>query len=183
MSPVAWVLESILLWHLLVLSGVCSHPFFLDLTVIVLPRTFRLDSSHLTWIYPVLGSPDMRWIIIYLSAPTIGSWWSQQVIMAARHCSSWWRWWSDTLWATLIRLRLHSLWCHLQMVAVEISLQLHRYRCIQFGLWEILAQSWKPLAVIFCGRGEIVSILCNCFLSISFVSKCIWTERVRSHVC
>jgi hypothetical protein len=25
-------------------------------------------------------------------------------IMAAHHCYSWWRWWSDTLWATLIRL-------------------------------------------------------------------------------
>jgi hypothetical protein len=119
MSPVAWVLESILLWHLLVLSGVCSHPYFLELTVIVLPRTFRLDSSHLTWMYPVLGSPDMRWIIICLSAPTIGSWWSQQVIMAARHCSSWWRWWSDTLWATLIRLQLHSLSCYFKWLLLR----------------------------------------------------------------
>jgi hypothetical protein len=33
--------------------------------------------------------------------------------MAACHCRSWWRWWSVTLWATLMRLWLHSLSCYL----------------------------------------------------------------------
>jgi len=49
MSPVAWALGSILLWLLLVHSGACSHPFFVDLSVIVLPRTFELGSLYLTW--------------------------------------------------------------------------------------------------------------------------------------
>jgi hypothetical protein len=31
-------------------------------------------------------------------------------------------WWSDTLWATLIRLWLHALLCYLHIVVVEISL-------------------------------------------------------------
>jgi hypothetical protein len=46
--------------------------------------------------------------------------------MTACHCYLWWRWWSDIMWATLIRLWLHSLWCHLQIV-VKFSMQLHRY--------------------------------------------------------
>jgi hypothetical protein len=51
--------------------------------------------------------------IIYSSAPTVRSWWLQWV--AARHCYLWCRWWSDTLWATLIRLWLHSLSSCLQI--------------------------------------------------------------------
>jgi hypothetical protein len=61
-------------------------------------------------------------IVMFLSTPTVGSWWNQLVPMAACHCYLWWRWWSDTLWATLIRLWLHFLSCYLQNV-VEISLQ------------------------------------------------------------
>ncbi len=37
------------------------------------------------------------------------------------------RWWSDTLWVTLIRLWLHWLSCYCQIVVVEISLQFYRY--------------------------------------------------------
>ncbi len=44
-----------------------------------------------------------------LSTPTVGSWWTQWVVMAAYHCCLWWRWWSVTLWVTLMRLWLHSL--------------------------------------------------------------------------
>ncbi len=41
-------------------------------------------------------------IIMYLlSIPTIGSWWSQWVVMAVHHCYLWPRWWSDTLGGTL----------------------------------------------------------------------------------
>jgi hypothetical protein len=42
-------------------------------------------------------------ILICLSIPTVGSWWSQWVVMAACCCYSWWRWWLLTLlWATRI---------------------------------------------------------------------------------
>jgi hypothetical protein len=37
------------------------------------------------------------------------------------------RWWSDALWATLLRVWLHSLAHHVKVLAVEISLQFHRY--------------------------------------------------------
>ncbi len=50
-------------------------------------------------------------VAIYLCTPTVGSWQRQWVIKAAHHCYSQWRWWSDTLWATLIRLWLYSLPC------------------------------------------------------------------------
>jgi len=43
------------------------------------------------------------------------------------------KWWSDTLWATLIRLWLHSLSCYFQIVIGEISLQfLDGPYCIPF---------------------------------------------------
>jgi hypothetical protein len=45
--------------------------------------------------------------------------------MAVCHCYSWWRWWSETLWATLIRLWLQPVSCYLQIVVEEISLQFH----------------------------------------------------------
>jgi hypothetical protein len=45
-------------------------------------------------------------ITLKLSTPPMRNGWSQQVVMAACHCYSWWRWQSDTLWATLIRLWL-----------------------------------------------------------------------------
>ncbi len=47
-------------------------------------------------------------IICLVYTPPIGSWWSQQRVMAASHCSSWWRWWFDT---SEVLLR-SSLWCH-----------------------------------------------------------------------
>ncbi len=40
---------------------------------------------------------------ILLSTPSNnGSWWSRWVVLPAHHCYSWWRQWSDTLWATLL---------------------------------------------------------------------------------
>ncbi len=40
----------------------------------------------------------------------------RRVVMAARHCRSWWRVWSVTLWATLMRSWLHSLSCYLELL-------------------------------------------------------------------
>jgi hypothetical protein len=76
----------------------------------------------------VMVCSDFGLIIMYSFTPTVRSWWSQWVVMAACHCYLWWRWWSDTLWVVLIRLWPHSLLCCLQIV-VEISLQFDRYAC------------------------------------------------------
>ncbi len=59
-------------------------------------------------------------IVIYISAPIIGSWW--WVVMAVCHCYSWQRWWLK-LCEQLSRLYQHSLLCYLQCFVVEISLQ------------------------------------------------------------
>jgi hypothetical protein len=49
-------------------------------------------------------------IIMYLlSIPTIGSWWSQWVVMAVHHCYLWARWWCDTLGVTLHKV-MNSIW-------------------------------------------------------------------------
>jgi hypothetical protein len=52
---------------------------------------------------------EFQLISIFLSAPTVGRWWYRWAVVAACHCCSWWRWWSDTLWVTLIRILPHSL--------------------------------------------------------------------------
>jgi len=49
------------------------------------------------------------WTIVFLSMPTVRSWWSQWGVMAVHHCYSWWRWQSRMLWVMLMRLWLESL--------------------------------------------------------------------------
>ncbi len=68
------------------------------------------------------------WTIVFLSMPTVRSWWSQWRVMAVHHCYSWWRWWSRMLWVMLMRLWLESLsscfFCvvlfHLQLIDMSI---------------------------------------------------------------
>jgi hypothetical protein len=48
----------------------------------------------------------------------------QWVVMAAHPCYSWWWWRSDILWASLIRLWLHSILSCLQSVCCEVFLQI-----------------------------------------------------------
>ncbi len=44
------------------------------------------------------------------------------------HCYLYWKWWSYTLWVTVIRLGWHSLSSYFQSVVLEISLQSCIYR-------------------------------------------------------
>ncbi len=91
--------------------------------------------------------PDFGWNLLYahLHPPTVGSWWSQRVIMAACHCYVWWRCQSDTLHVTPISLWLHLLSCYIQIAAVEIYLQFIDILCktchsfISFWLLIVLA--------------------------------------------
>jgi hypothetical protein len=42
-------------------------------------------------------------IVLYIS--TVRTWWRQWVVMAADHCYSWWRWWSDhTHWRVRLQI-------------------------------------------------------------------------------
>jgi hypothetical protein len=93
--------------------------------LLLLEMQCKLSTFIVQWFAQIFG-----WIIICLSTPTVRSWWSLLVVMAAHHCYSQWRWWSDTLWVTLIRLWLHPLLFHHQIVVVEISLQFHTYEQI-----------------------------------------------------
>jgi hypothetical protein len=54
--------------------------------------------------------PHFEWFILCLYMPPIVSWWSQWVVVAACPCSSWWRWWSDTLWAKLWKVMSCGTW-------------------------------------------------------------------------
>ncbi len=98
---------------------------------------------------------DVGQIIIYLSTPTVRSWWILWVVMAACHCYSWWGWWFDALWAILIRLWLYSLSCHLQGVVLEffpvlyitsVSTRLARYwPSYSYILAETIVCSWAVI--------------------------------------
>jgi len=62
----------------------------------------------------------LKWIIVCLPTPLSWSWWSELEVMAASQCYSWWRWWSDTLWVTLVRLWPHSFFVVLVLVLLEL---------------------------------------------------------------
>ncbi len=117
-------------------------------------------------------------VIINISTPTVRSWWSQWGVMAAHHCYSWGRWWSDTLWATFRRLWLHSLFCYLQLLwsffitHTYLLLHLSGLNCdfgsmklgIQHFLWEQMMKVWTALCLwIVCpfvyGLGEVNCIV------------------------
>jgi hypothetical protein len=92
---------------------------------------------------------------ICLSTLTIESWWTQWIVMTGHHCYLWWRWWSDTLWLTLIRWCLYSLSCFIQVI-VEISLQFHQFiilstssiQPLEFLLFEKLRTTWVLLLLL-----------------------------------
>jgi hypothetical protein len=107
-------------------------------------------SQHHIWVFWLLleMQEKLRTQILYNGMPKIlggfihtdlthclRSWLSHWVVMATCHCYSWWRWWSDTLWVSLIRLWLHSLSCYLQIVVVGITLQFHRCVCECVYVW------------------------------------------------
>ncbi len=73
-------------------------------------------SQHHDWVWNTTWNSGCRDCIILVCTKfrvdllcTVGSWWSQWVVMATHHCYWWWRMVSDILWATLIRLWLCSL--------------------------------------------------------------------------
>ncbi len=59
--------------------------------------------------------------VMYSSAPTVGSWWSQRGEMTASCSHPWWSWWSDTLWVTLPTLWLHSFLIVFVLVWLELT--------------------------------------------------------------
>jgi hypothetical protein len=111
-------------WEILLLASRCLSSASQHCDQVFM--CFQKFKRNLGGRFCIVFAPDLVWSITYLSTPTVMSWWSQWVVMAVHHCYSWWRGWSDTLWVTLIRLRLQSLSCYLQVV-VKISAQFHRY--------------------------------------------------------
>jgi len=75
-------------------------------------------------------------IVMFSSAPTLGSWWMQWVVIAASHCHTSWRWWSAALWVmhkvmtSLILVLLVGVWQTWQWVLYWRFLQCHRYMAL-----------------------------------------------------
>jgi hypothetical protein len=67
---------------------------------------------------------NFRLVILYLSTPTVRSWWNQWLSIVACHSNSWWRWQSLSRG---YKLQLHLLSYYFPIVVAEISLQFLRY--------------------------------------------------------
>jgi hypothetical protein len=102
--------------------------------------------------------PKFGLVIIYLCKPTVGSWWSQWGVMAARQWYSSWRWWFDTLWVTLIRL-----WSHSFLVC---------------WFWYFVELTWQLPLDYYCGLflavSEIIFISCDVWMFCAADMRLIW---------
>ncbi len=65
--------------------------------------TPRVMLFFFTWLVSSLGAILVFWVV-YLSIPTVKSWWSQLGVPAASHCYRWWRWWFYALWVIVKQL-------------------------------------------------------------------------------
>jgi len=111
-------------------------------------------SQHHVWVFPLLSERQQKLrtqivynglpkffgkIIICLSTPTVGSRRTQWVVMAARHCRSWRRWWFCRLVNDSHEVMTALIVMYPVIVVVEISLQLHRSLFLlfleAFGVW------------------------------------------------
>jgi hypothetical protein len=95
------------------------------------------------------GLPRFQMGYCNLPTPTIRSWWSQWVVTAARHCYLWSRWWSVTLWVTLIRLWLHSLSFYLLCNFIDMSYSLLVWVFFWFFLLSVFPLFLLSLAISF----------------------------------
>ncbi len=75
--------------------------------------------------------PEVVGGFVYLSVPTVGTWWSQLGVMATCHCYFQW-WWSEILWVTLIGLWLTLVM--LDMVLLEPTEWLLSHCCCGVSL-------------------------------------------------
>jgi hypothetical protein len=76
-------------------------PSFPQLATVSCVRANIMMEPFCFWVF---SWPDY-YILMYTH------WWSQRGLKAAHHCHSWWRWWSDTLWVSFMRLWLYCSCC------------------------------------------------------------------------
>ncbi len=99
-------------------------------------------------------------------------------LVAACHSYPWWRWWSNTLWETLRRLRQH-LFCHviLQSVVGEFTLQISHIYILLCSL----------LLMFFCSWVVCLCLFCCCFFPMLLLSMHFFSVFIRSawgfHFC
>jgi hypothetical protein len=168
MSDTHEVLARVILWF----TKFCQAPW---LSLPFASRNVR-DSEH---IFCMMICPDLGLIIIYLSTPTVTSWWRQWVVMAACCCYLWWRWWSDTLWGTLVRLRLHSLLGYLQIVIEESFMQVHGYLVLPEPTQHLFHKLICFFGVALCNHINICAWTMYVWRETSlFVTRKMWQELV-----
>lgn len=90
---------------------------------------------------------SFRWIVI-LSTATVGSWWSQWVVMAIVYGYSWWRWRFSLEWVTHIRLwpllsgsMVFRIWtCIVGGYGLKQCVEF-----VWFSIFDIVANWWRAL--------------------------------------
>jgi hypothetical protein len=95
--------------------------------------------------------------------------------MAARHCRSWWRWWSITLWATLMRLWLHSLLCYLKLL-------LWRFLCNFINLYYV---SDNDMEISSSSSLLFIMSKTDCYIHLDFSvgqNSCLWQAYIQTTV-
>lgn len=107
------------------------------------------------------GLPEiLRCLLLYLSTSTFGSWWSQQLVMAAHHCY----WWLNTV-----------------MMVWYFTFDPHKvYDCSL--LCHVTFQNWKLLLWRFSLQASI-HMCASCFLLLCDLRSCVllWSFSLWSH--
>jgi hypothetical protein len=150
-----------LTWKL-VLEAIIPLSFVLGLLALARLNSPRICSIQLQ--YQILCGLVCAYLHpLTRSAP---SWSSHCVVMAACCCCLWWRWWSDALWATLIRLWLHLLSCYLQIVVLEIFSVISKIWSSSFNskLEDNQLESWMYMCINHNSLPEVVGGLLYAYL-------------------
>jgi hypothetical protein len=109
-------------WKLLT-SHISSPSQHHDLSLSIVSRnvTETQDADFISWYAWYFGQ-----IVLYLPTPTVGSWWSQWLVMAVHHCYSWvkvkniWHFVSDSHKVmTALSVKLPSNWCCADFSAIS----------------------------------------------------------------
>ncbi len=112
--------------------------------------TAKIHSFSFPWDFIFLGRS------IYSSTPTVGSWSSKRGVMAASHCYSWWRWWSDSsvlkgyhililVWFLLILLELRP---YAELQIFIMNLQCNLTHMFSGGLSEYTASKYSSMVCV-----------------------------------
>jgi hypothetical protein len=88
--------------------------------------------------------PNFGLVIIYLSTPTVRSWWNQWLSIVACHSNSWWRWWSEGDGHSHKVTSYNCTYCY-----VTFQLVLRRFLCGFLDIYDWNSQGWLHSVLLY----------------------------------